>query len=123
MIIKALSVKQPWAMWIAWLLKPIETRTWKTEYRGKLLIVASKQWDSNLDVSLYDLELYPFGMAVCIADLVDCRSMIPSDERLARCPVYPRANSLVLANVHKVNPFPVKGRLHLFDVELPEGIL
>ena len=38
---KALSIKQPWASLIAHGIKDIENRTWKTNYRGKILIHAS----------------------------------------------------------------------------------
>lgn len=39
---KALSIKQPWAYLIAAGFKDIENRSWKTNYRGKFLIHASK---------------------------------------------------------------------------------
>ncbi len=42
---KALSIKQPWAAAIATGLKTIETRTWKTKYRGPILIVAGRSCD------------------------------------------------------------------------------
>jgi hypothetical protein len=38
---KVLSVKQPWASLIVSGIKDIENRTWKTSYRGELLIHAS----------------------------------------------------------------------------------
>lgn len=37
---KALTIKQPWAGLIISGMKNIENRTWKTDYRGKLLIHA-----------------------------------------------------------------------------------
>ena len=42
---KALSVKQPWAAAILFFGKDVENRTWKTDYRGPLLIHASKTFD------------------------------------------------------------------------------
>ena len=42
---KALSIKQPWASLIAIGLKDVENRTWKTKYRGKLLIHAPSSID------------------------------------------------------------------------------
>lgn len=39
---KALSVKQPWAWAIIHAGKDIEKRTWRTDYRGPLLIHAGK---------------------------------------------------------------------------------
>lgn len=39
---KALTIKQPWASLIVHGIKDIENRTWRTDYRGPLLIHASK---------------------------------------------------------------------------------
>jgi len=44
---KALSLKQPWATLIVAGTKPIENRTWASNYRGPLLIHASKTWDED----------------------------------------------------------------------------
>lgn len=41
---KVLTVSQPYAFLIAAGIKPIENRTWKTNYRGKILIHASAKW-------------------------------------------------------------------------------
>jgi hypothetical protein len=41
MLNKVLSVKQPYAAFICAGIKAVENRTWKTDYRGKLLIHAS----------------------------------------------------------------------------------
>jgi hypothetical protein len=40
---KALSVKNPWAMLIGAGIKPIENRTWKTDFRGRVLIHTSQK--------------------------------------------------------------------------------
>lgn len=39
---KAITIKQPWASLIAAGLKDIENRTWKTNFRGRVLIHAAK---------------------------------------------------------------------------------
>jgi hypothetical protein len=109
--IKALSVRQPWANMIADGRKTIETRKWATAYRGPLLIVSSAR-----------PAIEPAGQAVAIADLVDCRPMAKEDERAAGCETYPSAQAWVLENVRKIEPFPVKGSLGLFEVEMPEQI-
>lgn len=44
---KAISVKQPWAYLICAGIKDIENRTWKTNYRGRLLIHASSRKDNS----------------------------------------------------------------------------
>lgn len=103
----AISVKQPWASMIARGEKTIETRTWKTEYRGDLLIVSSR---SPVIPGL------PAGQALCIINLTDCRPMTRADETEARCKLYPGAWSWVLEDVRPVRPFPVRGKLGLYHV-------
>jgi hypothetical protein len=45
---KTLSILQPWATPIALGLKDIENRSWKTSYRGKILIHTSAKWDRSV---------------------------------------------------------------------------
>lgn len=40
-VMKALSIKQPWASLIAHGIKDIENRTWKTKFRGRIYVHAS----------------------------------------------------------------------------------
>ena len=118
--LKALSVKQPWAWLISAGVKTIETRTWATEYRGDLLIVSSKgidrhaakRFDTDPDSLLY-------GHALAVADLFDCQLMQPDDERFALCDVYEGAYSWKMRNIRRIEPFPVKGQLGLYNVEAP----
>src|ERR1051326_1498970 len=44
-MVKALSVRQPWAWLIIYGGKDIENRDWPTSHRGPTLIHAGKQWD------------------------------------------------------------------------------
>lgn len=44
---KVISLLQPWAELVVIGAKEIETRSWKTEYRGELLIHASKKIDAE----------------------------------------------------------------------------
>lgn len=103
---KALSIKEPWASLILAGKKTIETRTWKTKYRGKVLLCASKNPKSDIS-----------GKAFATAEIVDCREMTEKDFVKALCPIYPGAYSWVLSNIKKIKPFPVKGQLRLFEVE------
>ena len=86
-IVKALSVKEPYASWIAFGQKTIETRTWSTVYRGPLLICASKTPKTEYA-----------GYGLVIVDLVDCRPMTVDDKEAAQCPWYRGAYSWVLQN-------------------------
>ena len=121
---KALSLKQPWPNWIAEGLKTIETRTWSVSYRGPLLIVSSKKPDLENFPEMLVKGNGPYGHAVAVARLVECRPMRPDDADAAGCECYPGAVAWVLADVQRIKkPFPVKGSLGLYDVAVPEGIL
>lgn len=92
---KAICIRQPWAGNIADGSKTVEYRSWRTIYRGPLLIVVSRHKGGELA-----------GKAICIVDVVDCQ---PSDG----------GYGWVLANVRPVQPFEVRGRLGLFEVQCP----
>ena len=108
-MMKALSIKEPWATLINDGQKTIETRTWKTNFRGKILLCASAKPASSLS-----------GHAFAVAEIIDCRPMTEEDEKLAKCDVYDRAHSWVLANVTPIAPFSVKGQLGLFNIDYEE---
>jgi hypothetical protein len=107
---KAISIKQPWANLIASGQKTIETRVWGTPYRGTILLVSSKT-----------PRIEPAGCALAVAELVDCRPMVDADEEAAKCHIYPDAVAWVLRNVRAIEPFPVKGQLGLYDVDVSAG--
>ena len=46
-MVKIISVRQPWAYLIVAGYKPVENRTWRTSYRGPLLIHASQAMEEN----------------------------------------------------------------------------
>ena len=74
---RAISVKQPWAHWIWTGIKGIETRTWKTDYRGDILIVSSKVADEaalRTDLGISS-EPMLYGVALCVVDIVACHPM------------------------------------------------
>lgn len=132
MIIKAVSIKQPWAGLIAAELKLIETRTWVPTvggkpYVGALLVVSSLKPDKRAMGSLDGptaeaIEPYLlYGQGLCVCNLVLSRPMTAQDEPGAMCPIYPRAIAWVLDDVRPLNdPFPVTGRLGVYDVEVPD---
>ena len=112
-IMKALSVKQPYANMIASGQKTIETRLWYPEYRGDILIVSSKRPD-----------IHPAGFALAIVELVECRLMTVEDEVAAKCEIYWGAFSWMLENIRPIkNPFPVRGQLKLYDVNVPDEVI
>lgn len=117
---RAISVKQPWAHLIWTGVKGIETRTWKTDYRGDLLIVSSREADhvairTHLAISS-DIMLY--GMALCVVELVACHPMRPDEVGSAMCEMYEKAHSWVFENMRQVKPFSVKGQLGIYRVDV-----
>lgn len=111
-IYKALSVKQPWANLIASGKKTIETRTWRTNYRGLILICSSKNPPTP----------EPAGCVVAMAELYDCRILSNRDEKAACCDCSYGGYAWMLRNIQRVKPVPVKGELGIFtvDIEPPE---
>ena len=78
---KVLSLTEPYATLIKDGLKTIETRSWKTSYRGKLYIHASstkipKAYKENQELmSLVNIDDLNYGNIICSCDLVDCIEM------------------------------------------------
>lgn len=121
---KALCIKQPWANWIAEGIKTIETRTWSVSYRGPLLVVSSKKPDLKNFPEMLVKGNGPYGYALAVARLVGCRPMRPEDKDDAGCECYPGAIAWLLKDIRRIKkPFPVKGNLGLYDVEIPAGVL
>lgn len=78
---KVLSIIEPYATLIKDGVKTIETRSWKTNYRGELYIHASstkmpREYKENLELmSLIDKEKLNYGSIICSCELVDCIEM------------------------------------------------
>lgn len=120
---KALSVKQPVGSLILEGVKTIETRVWKTNYRGDILICGSLNWFKGTlrfperDMLQLEEDKKRMGKAICVVSLVNIHFMDWREEIDACCPVYEGAYSWVLENIRPVKPFPVKGKLSLFEVD------
>lgn len=76
---KVLTIKQPWASLIMLGYKRFEFRSWKTNYRGELLIHAGKGIDKEAMKRLqkYIPKDMPKGKILGKAKLVDCVKMSP----------------------------------------------
>jgi len=119
---KAISLKQPWASFVAIGKKTIEIRTWTTRYRGELLIVSSKTADKNYPGHnlLEVIFKIPYGQALAIAKLTDCRPMKKEDEKAAMISWHPKRYAWILEDIREIEPFPVKGQLGLYEVQYKE---
>ena len=70
---KTITLKQPWATLVAEEIKKYEFRSWKTNYRGKILIHAGAGIEKNEMKTFEDLDLeYPSQRIIAEAELVDC---------------------------------------------------
>ena len=77
---KVLTLKQPWASLVANGYKIYEFRTWKTNYRGEILIHAGCGVDKEVLEQVKDYcDNFPKKKILCKANLVDC---IEIDDKL-----------------------------------------
>ena len=106
MNLKAISLKQPWANLVASGKKSIETRKWKTPYRGDLVICSSK-----------NPRIEPAGYALCVVELYHIEPMQKKHEAKACIKVYLGAYGWFLRNIRPIAPpIPVKGELGVFNL-------
>ncbi|HEY9610491.1 hypothetical protein [Allocoleopsis sp.] len=93
--VRAITLWQPWASLVALGLKLYETRSWLTNYRGKLLIHAASEsthkithdeinlaWDAcrmagkdSFSREVLDFAYPPYSCIIAIADLTQCSEM------------------------------------------------
>ena len=115
---KALSIQQPWAQLIVAGLKPIENRTWTTDYRGPLLIHAAQRMSVEIEAVerafaiKIDRKALHFGAIIGRVELVDIVTH-------SRSPWFAGPYGFVLRNPRPMHPLPWRGRLNLFEVDLP----
>ena len=125
---KALSVRQPFADLLIQKkagqdvpAKRIELRSRKTNYRGELVICASKS---------PEIPLHKSGCIVGIVELCDCRkvSELTEEERAACCVApellrkFENGWAWVFRNARRVIELPVQGKLGIFTIDVPEGL-
>ena len=127
---KVISIKQPFATLIAEGLKEYEFRTWKTKYRGDILIHASKSVDSKAMEKFKNLNLeYPTGCIIAKAEITDCifvdedmKMMLNKKDSLVYSGVCKDEDFIgygfKIENVLKINPIYVNGKLGLWNYEL-----
>lgn len=129
---KVLSLTEPYATLIKIGKKKIETRSWKTSYRGKLYIHASstkipKEYKNNTELmSLVNVNNLNYGHIICSCDLVDCIEMTDefiekvkknSDEYVSG--IYAKGRyAWILKNVDIIKkPIEAKGHLGIWNFE------
>ncbi|MEO0843548.1 MAG: DNA N-6-adenine-methyltransferase, partial [Cyanobacteria bacterium J06643_5] len=143
--LKAISLWQPYCSLIALGLKKYETRSWKTNYRGKLLICSTakltkKQYQqylkicSSVELPAWNEINFPCGKAIsgakrlrrnAVCDLVDCipitRSFIKeqSETEIKSGDWEIGHYGWKLENIQPITePFAVKGKQGLFNISV-----
>lgn len=127
---KVLTIKEPFATLIMKKTKYIETRSWKTNYRGELYIQASK---AKLDKSvrdrkelskLYSEDELSYGCIICKCNLIDCIYMTEEfikSEKEKNYNNFIAGNykvgryAWVLSDIELVEPIKVKGQLGIWN--------
>ena len=127
---KVLTIKEPFATLIKNKVKYIETRSWKTNYRGELYIQAglaklTKDVKDRKELSkLYSNEELQFGYIICKCNLVDCIYMTEEfieEEKKKNINNFIAGNykvgryAWVLDNIEPITPIKVKGQLGIWN--------
>ena len=134
---KVLSIKEPFASLIKEGHKKIETRSFKTSYRGEIYVHASiKKVTDNYEDNKVLNELmktlkYNYGDIICKANLVDCKLM--DEEFLKDISNNPKEKSLgiyklgryawILEDIEIIDSIPAKGNLNIWNYYPEEEIL
>lgn len=108
---KALTLKPDWAMLMFQGDKTVEFRTWKTNYRGDIVICSSaKKMRGCIS-----------GNALMVANLKEIVPFRKSHLEAAAMDTMPdqKGFAWIFDNFRMLYPQPVKGKLGLFDVDIP----
>lgn len=124
---RVLSLKEPFATLICNNKKYIETRSWKTNYRGEIYIHASKsKIDKSINdrkelLKLIDNDSMNYGFIICKCELVDCIEMTDNyikeieknEHQQFICGEYKIGRyAWILRNIEPLkNKIPAKGKL------------
>lgn len=114
---KALSIRQPWVHHIFFDGKPVENRSWATDYRGDVLIHASSVFDGKAAEKRsfqIDHPHAPFGALVGIVEITDCVTEMDSEWFFG-------PYGFVMTNKRLVTPIPCKGALGFFTPKIDFG--
>ena len=105
---KALSIHPYFANGILYGYKTVENRSWTTKYRGDILICSTaKKYKNTIP-----------GHAICVANLQDIEPF--TEEHLYDADMYeydPNTYAWLLNNIRAIKPFPVKGKLSLWECD------
>jgi hypothetical protein len=132
-VVRGLSLAQPYASLVALGLKTLETRKTRIHYRGILAICSTRTFDADAWVriragdgigalgqimrahSVVSGAALPLGKTLALVDVVGCRELVPED--LPRSFFFaPGRWAWELANPRRLKLRPVRGMNGLFPV-------
>jgi hypothetical protein len=123
---KVITLKQPWATLVAEGIKKYEFRSWKTKYRGKLLIHAGVGVEKQAMSKFKNLNFeYPSGKIIAVVDLEECLELndelnnkIISEKNIIYGDKKRSGYAWKLNNVKKINcDENIKGQLGLWNLD------
>ena len=127
---KTLTIREPWASLIVNGYKDYEFRSWKTNYRGKILIHTSSKIEVNMIDRFKEYNLsYLNGYIIGEAELVDCilvddsfiRNLIKINHVVYRESNHNETYAWKLENIKKYDtPIMTKGHLGLWNFDMEE---
>lgn len=130
---KVLTIKNPWATLIVDNYKIYEFRSWKTNYRGKILIHSSQIPEKDIINSFKDYNLNLInGAIIGEAIITDCILVDENFNEILRKKdpnIYGKSNHVAnyawkLENIKKYDkPIYVKGKLGLWKIEVERYII
>jgi len=124
---KIITLKQPWATLIAEGYKKYEFRSWKTNYRGEILIHAGKGIDKSSMERFKGLNLeYPTSKIVAKVNIIDCillddklqQEILKENELVYGTSVSKEGYAWKLDNVIKINSDKnINGKLSIWEID------
>lgn len=123
---KVLTLKQPWATLVAEGIKRYEFRSWKTNYRGKILIHAGIGIDKEAMKKFAGLNLtFPSKKILAEVEIVDClflddelNKKIISENNIVYGSKKREGYAWMLDNIKKINyEKEINGKLGLWNYD------
>lgn len=126
---KVLTLKQPWATLVAEGIKKYEFRSWKINYRGKVLIHAGVGIDKEEMKKFKNINLeFPSRRILAEVEIEDCLELdddlnkkIINENNIAYSSKYRTGYAWKLKNIKKINvDKEINGKLGLWNIDLED---
>lgn len=133
---RAISLTQPWATLMAIDAKRIETRVWKTNYRGWVAIHSAKKFPMECWRLCYRMPFarvlaecntpddLPLGVILAVTEIVDCQPTAYihtlTDLERAFGDYSPGRYGIFTSGVRRLKqPIPIRGALSIWPLQQP----